>query len=365
MKVKDIVEVLEAVAPPQYQEGYDNAGLIIGNPEQEIQSVLLCLDSTEAVIDEAIRDGHKMILAHHPVVFKGLKRINGNTDVERTIIKAIQNNIAIYAAHTNLDNVLHKGVNEKFCQKLGLENLKILQAKKGFLVKLVVYVPETHAEKLRSKMFELGAGHIGMYSDCSFTMKGKGTFRPGESANPHIGRKGELETVDEIRLEAMAPTHLADDIIRELKHAHPYEEMAYEIIALENYNQTLGSGMVGELPEAMEGVMFLEHLKKSLNLSSFKYTEINQKIKRVAVCGGSGSFLLSSAIRSKADAYITSDVKYHEFFDALGHLMFCDIGHYESEISTLELFCEVIQEKYPNFAVAFCGTNTNPIHYYK
>lgn len=365
MKVKDIVQLIESIAPIAYQESYDNSGLQVGSPEQDIKSILLCLDSTEAVIDEAIVKGCNMVLAHHPLIFKGLKKITGKNDVERTIIKAIKHNIVIYAAHTNLDNVFQKGVNQKFAQKLGLKDLQILLAKDSQLVKLQIYTPSEHSNSVEQALFAAGAGNIGKYTECSFTTKGIGGFKPGNDSKPFFGELGKRETLEENKIEAIAPAFLAQNIINRVKLAHPYEEMAYEIVPLANIHQEIGSGMLGILEQEMDAESFLIHLKKSLNLDVIKYTPIQKKIRKVAVCGGSGSFLLHSAIRSGADAYISSDVKYHEFFDALGSLMFCDIGHYESEISTLELFYEVIQEKFPNFAVHFCETSTNPIHYHK
>jgi dinuclear metal center YbgI/SA1388 family protein len=365
MQVKDICKTIESVAPLHYQEDYDNAGLIIGSPEQEVTQILLCLDSTEAVIDEAIAKGCNLVIAHHPLIFKGLKKINGRNDIERTVIKAIENKIAIYAAHTNLDNVLRQGVNQKFAQKLGLKNVKILQEKPNQLVKIVFYTPASALENLKDVLFHAGAGHIGHYSECSFASEGQGTFKPEIGANPTLGEIGKREQENEYKVETVAPFFMANRVVYELKKAHPYEEMAFEIIPLTNKDQGIGAGVIGELENSMNPADFLNFLKKSLNLEVIKHTSFAKEIKKVALCGGSGSFLLGSAMSSNADVYITADVKYHEFFDAIGTLMFCDIGHYESEISTLELFYEEIQDKFPNFAVHFCETSTNPIHYHK
>lgn len=365
MKVKDITAIIEAIAPSAYQESYDNAGLLTGDPEQTIEAVLLCLDSTEAIVDEAIQKGCNLIIAHHPFIFKGLKRINGKTDVERTLIKAIRNGIAIYAAHTNLDNVFYKGVNHKFAQRLGLLSPQILQPKAGQLVKMVVYAPAAFEAGIRQTLFDAGAGKIGQYSECSFSMPGTGTFKPGADAKPFSGQSGIREEAQEVRIEVLMPAHLSNTVLNSVKAAHPYEEMAYEQIALENTHTEIGAGMIGTLPEPLDAGEFLNLLKNKLNLQMVKHTQYEGKISRVAVCGGSGSFLLPTAIKCGADAFVTADVKYHEFFDAVGHLMFCDVGHYESEISTLELFYEVIQEKFPTFAVRFCETSTNPIHYHK
>ncbi len=365
MKVKDLIQIIEKVAPPVYQESYDNAGLQTGNPDREVSSALLCLDSTEAVIDEAIAKGCDIVIAHHPLIFKGLKRISGKNDVERTLIKAIRHDIAIYAAHTNLDNVLNKGVNQKLAQLIGLSGLRILQPKQGQFVKIQLYTPASAAESIRTAVFEAGAGRIGNYSECSFVFGGKGSFKPEAGAKPFAGETGKREIVEELRMEVLAPVYMSETIIEAARAVHPYEEMAYEIVPLANTSQELGSGVIGELNKPMEAGKFLNMLKNQLNLQVIRHTKYENKISKVAVCGGSGSFLLQAAKRAGADAFVTADVKYHEFFDAIGSLMFCDIGHYESEISTLQLFCEVIQEKFPNFAVRFCETSTNPIHYHK
>ena len=363
MKVKDICNAIESIAPVSYQEDYDNAGLIIGNPQQEVTQILLCLDSTEAVVDEAIAKGCNLIVAHHPLIFKGLKKINGKNDVERTVIKAIENKIAIYAAHTNLDNVLHMGVNQRFAQKLGLKNIQILEEKSDVLVKIVFYTPLDSLEKLKTILFDAGAGHIGQYSECSFANEGTGTFKPEQGSNPQVGKVGVRQEHNEIKVEAIAPSFIANQVVSALKQGHPYEEMAYEIIPISNFNQGIGAGVIGELENSLKPSDFLNLLKNSLKLEVIKYTVSEKEIKKVALCGGSGSFLRNSAMRSKADAYVTSDVKYHEFFDAQGKMLLCDIGHYESEKYTIDLFSNILSAKFPKFATIFAGTITNPIDY--
>jgi dinuclear metal center YbgI/SA1388 family protein len=365
MKINDITRAIEKIAPLKYQEEYDNSGLIIGHPEDEVTGVLLSLDTTEEVIDEAISRNLNLIVAHHPIVFKGLKKLNGSNYVERAVMKAVKHNIAIYAAHTNLDNVLANGVNRKFAQKIGLQDLRILQPKSGLYSKLVIYTPVNDAERIRDAVFEAGAGHIGSYSECSFSTDGAGTFKPGDEANPAIGVRGEREAVQETKLEVIMPSHLAAGIILSVKKVHPYEEMAYDLISLDNETSGIGSGVIGWLPEPLAVPDFLALLKKNMELPLVRHTAFEGMIHQVAVCGGVGSFLTKAAMREKADAFVTSDVKYHEFFDAEKRLMLCDIGHYESEISTLEIFYEVITEKFPTFAVAFCRTSTNPIQYYQ
>lgn len=365
MKIKEIAQLIEQIAPPVYQESYDNCGLITGDSETEVSSILLALDTTEEVIEEAIAKGCNLIVAHHPIIFKGLKKLNGKNYVERAIIKAIKNDIAIYAAHTNLDNVLQNGVNQKFAKKLGISNLSILMPKDDLLAKFFVYVPDSHVDILKNAMFEAGAGKIAEYSECSFVVDGIGTYKPSENANPYVGKSNKRAEVSEKKIEVLLPMHMVNSVIRAAKLVHPYEEMAYEVVALKNAHQEVGSGVVGEFEEAMSYRDFLKHLKDKFNLEVVKHSKWEKSIKTVAVCGGVGSFLIHQAAAAKVDAYITSDVKYHEFFDVENRYMLCDIGHFESEISTLDIFYEIITEKFPNFAVIFCSITTNPIQYYK
>lgn len=364
MRIKEITQFLEEIAPLNLQESYDNAGLIVGNKNTECTGALVCLDAIEAVVDEAIARNVNLIIAHHPIVFSGLKRFNGKNYIERTVMKAIKNDIAIYAIHTNLDNVYHKGVNERICQKIGLENLEILAPKKGILQKLITFCPTTAAENVRQAIFDAGAGQIGAYDLCSFNIEGKGTFRAGENASPTIGEIGKMHTESEIRIEVIIPNYLSGKIIKALKKAHPYEEVAYYLQALENKHQEIGAGMIGELKHPKDEINFLYHLKDAMQLKSLKFTALrNRNIKRVAVCGGSGSFLLNAAIGAGADIFITADYKYHQFFDADGRIIIADIGHYESEQYTIQLLSELLIEKFSNFAVLSTEVNTNPVNY--
>lgn len=363
MKVKDITEYLESLAPRAYQESYDNSGLLTGEPSQEVTGVLVTLDCTEEVVQEAIERGINMIVAHHPIIFKGLKKLTGSNYVERTILKAIRNNIALYAIHTNLDNI-HTGVNRKIGKKIGLKNLRILLPKKDTLSKLVTFIPRENEEPVMKALYDAGAGQIGNYKNCSFGVAGTGTFMPNEVATPHIGKANQQESVKEIRAEVIFSTHLEAQIIGGLRKAHPYEEVAYYITRLENDNQEVGSGMIGELEQPMEPIEFLKGLKTSMSLNIIRHTQLlDKKVKKVAICGGSGSFLLHQAIRSGADFFVTADFKYHEFFDADGKITIADIGHYESEFFTKELIMELLKEKFPTFAVNFSSTDTNPIRY--
>lgn len=363
MKVKDITSYLESLAPRAYQESYDNSGLLTGELSQEITGVLVTLDCTEDVVQEAIDRGMNMIVAHHPIIFKGLKKLTGSNYVERTVIKAIRNHIALYAIHTNLDNI-QTGVNRKIGEKIGLKNLRILVPKKDTLSKLVTFIPDQHVEIVLNALHEAGAGQIGHYKNCSFRVEGTGTFMPDENANPHIGRKNKQESVKETRIEVIFPTHLEPTITGALKKAHPYEEVAYYLTALTNENQEVGSGMIGELENPQEPIEFLKRLKSNMNLTTLRYTRLpDKKVKKVAICGGSGSFLLPQAIKAGADFFVTADFKYHEFFDADGKIAITDIGHYESEVFTKELILELLKEKFPTFALNFSTTDTNPIRY--
>lgn len=364
MKLNVLTSYLESLAPLAWQEDYDNSGLIVGNPSQDIHSALVSLDCTEEVLDEAIRLGCNLIISHHPIVFKGLKRFNESNYVERVVMKAIKNDIAIYAIHTNLDN-LSQGVNGKIAEKLGLENTKILSPKSGLIKQLVVYVPENHADKLRKALFESGAGEVGNYRECSFNNSGIGTFKPTAGSNPYSGKIDEQHQGEEVRIEVIYPKQLEGRILKAMVENHPYEEVAHSIFQMDNKHQGVGAGIIGELKSPVNELEFLAFVKEKLRTQVIRHTPLlNKPIKRVAVCGGAGSFLLKNAIHSAADVFITGDFKYHEFFDAENKILINDIGHFESEQFTQELLLEIIQKKFPNFAVRLTEVNTNPINYY-
>ena len=363
MKLKEITNYLEEYAPLAYQESYDNAGLITGDYDMSISGVLICLDTTEEVLEEAIKSKCNLIVAHHPIIFSGLKKIIGRTHVERVIIKAIKNNIAIYAAHTNLDNI-NKGVNSKIGERLGLKNCKILSPKNGILRKLLTFCPVDNAAEVRQSLFSAGAGKIGNYDECSFNVEGTGTFRGSEQANPYVGEKGVQHQEKEIKIEVIYPANIENNLIKALKAAHPYEEVAYDIIPLENKFNDVGSGMIGELEKEEDELPFLQKLKLQMNTNSIRYTNLlGKKVKKIAVCGGSGSFLIGEAIAAGADVFITGDMKYHQFFDAENKLLIADIGHHESEQFTKELFYDILSKKFPTFALHLSKINTNPINY--
>lgn len=364
MKLSQLTAYLETLAPPAYQEDYDNSGLIVGHPDLEVHQALISLDCTEAVVDEAIAHSCQVIISHHPIVFRGLKRFNGKTYVERVVEKAIRKNIAIYAIHTNLDNVTG-GVNAKICETLGLKNCRILAPKGGILKKLVTYVPHSHAEAVRNALFEAGAGHIGNYSECSFNAEGQGTFKGGDNTDPYVGERYKRHTEGEVRIETIYPAVIESKLLVAMIMAHPYEEVAYDLYPLTNASQQVGAGMIGELETPMQEEEFLYHLKQKMRAHVVRHTVFTGKsVKRVAVCGGSGSFLLKQAIAAGADMFVTADFKYHEFFDAEGKLVVADIGHFESEHFTQQLLHDIIRKKFSNFAVRLTEVNTNPIRYF-
>ena len=364
MKIAEIAACLESIAAPSLQEAYDNAGLITGSPEWECTGIITSLDATEEVVKEAIEKKCNLIVAHHPIIFGGLKKINGKNYVEKTIIAAIKNDIAIYAIHTNLDNVLN-GVNGKMADKLGLINRSVLQPKSNTLKKLFTFVPVEHAEKVRNAIFAAGGGQISDYSECSFNTEGQGTFKPGEGTNPFSGNIGERKLESEAKIEVIFPTWKEGAILAAMTAAHPYEEVAYDVVSLENRQNSIGSGLVGILPVPLAEETFLALLKERFGLSIVRHTPLTGKmVKKVALCGGAGSFGIGAAIASDAEFYVSSDIKYHEFFDANGRIVVADIGHYESEQFTIDLLLELLSEKFPNFAIQKTGVKTNPVQYF-
>ncbi|NDV47243.1 Nif3-like dinuclear metal center hexameric protein [Paludibacter sp. 221] len=363
MTVSSICKIIEDVAPLALQESYDNAGLLVGSAQMEVSGILLCIDVTEKVVDEAVEKGCNLVVSHHPLIFSGLKKLIGQNETQRCVIKAIKHDIAIYAAHTNIDNI-QSGVNGKIAEKIGLINTTILQPKQNTLLKLVTFVPEAHAEKVRSALFASGAGHIGNYDSCSYNAKGYGTFRANEEAHPFVGNIGDSHSECEIRIEVILPDYMKNNVTSALIKAHPYEEPAYDLIPLVNEWNRVGAGVVGELQEDENEDDFLLRLKSIFNLSVVRHTNfLGKKIKRVAVCGGSGSSFLADAIRAKADIFISGDFKYHEFFNAENKILIADIGHYESEQFTKEIFYEIITKKLPTFAIQISDIKTNPINY--
>ncbi len=364
MKLKAITQFLEHQYPLSLQESYDNSGLLIGVLEMEITGVLICLDSIEKIVDEAIEKNCNLIIAHHPIIFKGLKKITESNYIERIVSKCIKNDIALYAIHTNLDNHFD-GVNKEIANRIGLKNLRILQPIQGNLSKLTVFVPKDALEKLDEAIFKAGGGQIGNYSECHFRTEGTGTFKGNENSNPQIGNKNVREAFEEFRVEYLVSNYNLRNVLNAMYASHPYEEVAYEIYPIQNSNQFEGAGMIGEIETEVDEITFLTQLKTTFNCGIIRHSQLlGRKIKKVAVCGGSGSFLLSKAIQQKADIFITGDFKYHEFFDAEKQIIIADIGHFESEQFTTNLLAERMKENFTNFAIHLTEHNTNPINYF-
>ena len=353
IKLSTIIQTIEEFAPKKYQESYDNSGLQYGDPNQEIKQVLIALDVTEELIEEAIETESNLIVSHHPLFFREIKNISPETALGRIITKAIQHEIAIYSCHTNLDTI-QNGVNQKICEKLSIRHPEVLEPKQDVLKKLVTFAPKDHADKVRNAIFEAGAGSIGNYDMCSFNTPGKGTFRGLEDTNPFVGQKGKLHVEDEIRIETIFPASFKTQIITALLSNHPYEEVAYDVYPLDNASAGLGIGMVGELDQPINLTDFFDKIKEIFKIPCIRYApNLSPRIKRVAVCGGSGSFLLRQAIQKKADIFLTSDIKYHQFFETENNIIFADIGHFESEQFTKEIIYNLLMEKFPKFAVRF------------
>lgn len=363
MQLRQITQFIESIAPLEFQESYDNSGLLIGHPDDEISGVLITLDITEDIIDEAISKNANLIIAHHPLIFSGIKKLNNKNDIERCIRKAIKNDLAIYAAHTNLDSVFG-GVNSKISEKLELQDCRILAPTPNFLRKLVTFVPCNEAMRVREAIFSAGAGNIGNYDSCSFNTQGTGSFKGNDQANPYVGKKNQLHYEDEIRIETIFPKHIQSRVIQSLLNAHPYEEVAYDIYPLENEYQQFGIGMIGNLKTPISELDFLRNLKDTFHCKVIKHTKLLGKpVQRIAICGGSGSEFLNKAIAQNADVFISGDFKYHQFFDARQKIIIADIGHYESEQFTKEVFYELLTKKFPKFAIHLSDIITNPINY--
>ena len=363
MKIKEIIAVLEEMAPLAYAEDFDNVGLLVGDSEIESTGILVCHDALDIVIEEAIFKKCNLIVCFHPILFSGLKKITGKNYVERAVIKAIKNNIAIYAVHTALDNH-KKGVNKIFCDALGLTNTKILIPKQNFIQKLVTYTIPENAEQLRNAMFDAGAGKIGNYEDCSFNSQGIGTYLGNEDSNPEIGERFEFVEAKEIKIEVVFEKYVQSKILKALFSNHVYEEIAYEIYDLQNSHQNIGLGMIGELEKPMEENEFLQFVKEKMECGSIRHSEfIGKKILKVAVLGGSGSYAIKNAIQANADVFLTADLKYHQFYEAENQLLLADIGHFESERFTKNYIVDFLKKKIPNFAIIFSEENTNPVKY--
>ena len=364
MIVQDVISHLEELAPLAYAEYFYNVGLLVGNKNNDLTGVLVTLDTLEEVVDEAIQNKCNLIVSFHPIIFSGLKKITGKTYVERVVLKAIQHGISIYAIHTALDNSQY-GVNNMICEKLNLVKRRILVPKNNTIKKLTTYVPKGEAELLRNALFAVGAGHIGNYHNCSFNVEGIGTFKGNEKSSPTKGRKGKTHLEDEVQVSMTFEKNLEQEVLDTLFKTHSYEEIAYELITLENSNQTIGMGMLGALEKEIDELTFLSILKSTFNCHNIKHSKLlNKPIKKVAVLGGSGSFAIADAIASSADVFVTSDLKYHDFFKSENKIILADIGHFESEQFTKNLIVSYLTKKISNFAIILSKINTNPIKYF-
>ncbi len=364
MKVKEVVQLLEEFAPQSYAEDFDNTGLLVGNANTIVTGVLVTLVTLESVIDEALENNCNLIVSFHPIVFSGLKKLTGKTYVERVVQKAIKHDIAIFAIHTALDNAWN-GVNAVICEKLKLKNRKILIPQKETIKKLNTFVPSAEANNVREALFAAGAGEIGNYTNCSFNVIGKGSFNGNEASNPTVGVQGETHFEEEVQIGVTYQKHLEASVLKALFNAHPYEEIAYEITTLENTNQHIGMGMIGELAAPVSEKEFLQNLKETMKTGCVRHSELlNTSVKKVAVLGGSGSFAIEAAKRAGADVFVSADFKYHDFFKAEKSILLADIGHYESEQFTKDLLVAVLNKKITNFAVVLSQINTNPISYF-
>ena len=363
MKLKDITTYLDSEIPLSFQEDYDNSGLQVGDPEIEIRSALIALDVTQKVLEEAVKTGCNLILSHHPLIFSGIKRLTGKTHTEKILLEAIKKGVAIYSAHTNLD-IFSSGVSRKMATKLNLQDVRVLAPLKDKVLKIVTYIPESHLDIVRNAIFSAGAGVIGKYDNCGFSIKGTGSFRGGVDTNPFIGEKGKLHFENEVRFETVLLSHLKDKVIKALLGSHPYEEVAYDLYQLGNDNVGFGLGCVGELPKALSAKEFIPMVSEIFESRAMRYSKPSgKKLRKIALCGGAGASLINTAISSGADAYITADIKYHNYFDAENMILLIDAGHYESEKFSTEILSDLIIKKFPKFAVRFSKTDTNPINY--
>lgn len=365
MKIREIIRTLEELAPLPLQESYDNSGVQIGEVNQEAKAALLCIDVTESVVDEAIALGCNLIISHHPLAFRPFKTLTGKNYIERSFIKACKHDIVIYSAHTSLDNALG-GINCYLAELLGLSQIRILSPKQNFLLKLAVFVPVSHLENVRSTLFSAGAGHIGAYDMCSYSNIGEGTFRAGSETDPYCGEKGILHAEKEYKLEVILPVFKQKEVLQALLAVHPYEEPAYDLYMLQNEWMQAGSGIVGTLKEPVDEEDFLYHLKDTLRLDVIQHSKcIGKKVQYIAICSGSGAFLIPQAIKYGADVFITGEAKYNDFYDVEDKLLLATIGHYESEICTKDIFYKLLSKKYPNFALNKSGYDQNPVEYLK
>ncbi|MCF8331721.1 MAG: Nif3-like dinuclear metal center hexameric protein [Bacteroidales bacterium] len=363
MKAKEVTKVLESIAPLAYQESYDNSGWITGDPDVEVKGILVAVDMTMDVLDDAIQQGDNLIITHHPLIFQPLRKIVKGDIVQEILLKAVKHDIMIYSAHTSLDNAW-TGVNRELFKRIGLHDFSLLKPKVDILKKLVVFVPEDYADSLREAVFKAGAGQIGDYDSCSYNLKGQGTFRAGEGTNPFVGKKNKIHFEPEQRVETVFPVHLQWKVLNAMQKAHPYEEVAYDIYSLDNAHGQVGSGAIGMLEKPLSLKDFFKLIKERLDIQFLRYSGSVEEVNKVAISGGAGSFLIPEAIKKRADVFLTADLKYHDFFMSADEFVLIDAGHYETEQFTKHLIRDILIENFSNFAVRISQVNTNPVKYY-
>lgn len=352
MTIKEVTQFLESRFPLYLQEDFDNCGVQCGNVNNEISGAMVCFEMTEKIIDEAISKNCNLVISHHPLILKrGITKIVPSDRVGAMICKALANNMVLYSMHTNIDSG-EGGGNDVFAEKLGLSDVKVMAPVKGLYRKLVVNVPAEHSEKLKEALFKIGCGQQGNYQKCSYSTLGKGQFEPNGEAKPFIGTQNNLEKVEEERIEMIYPAYLQHAVIQAIYENHPYEEPAFDLFSLENTERKVGLGRIGELPEEMDCKEFFSYLKEKLNLEHLRYCgDEGKKIRRVAVCGGGGAGFIDTAIALNADAYVSGDFKYHDFFKSHSGTVLVDIGHYEGECFIKNIIFNLLKEKFTTFAV--------------
>jgi len=367
MTCGEIFKYIRSWAPEEIAWNKDNVGLQVGSAKRKVKNILLALDLNMKVIIEAVKKDCNIIITHHPLLFNPLRKIDTDQDNTSLLVeKLIKHDITLFSAHTNLD-FTKDGVSFELAKTLKLTNLRFLSNIKSAQYKLIVFVPEGHIEKVASAIFENGGGIIGEYSNCSFRTKGQGSFKGSKKTSPSIGKKLNYEKTDEIKLEVLIDSWKLNEILSAIRSVHPYEEIAYDVYPLNNENVNYGIGAIGELHTAMNQREFFNHVSKSLKINNFRYTTgKTNKIKTVAVCGGSGSEVIPAAIKKGADALITADIKYHTFFDNERKILLIDAGHYETEIFSLnevnKRLADLIKKK-KNKVFKYNGS-TNPVIFY-
>ena len=368
MNVGELIKQIEDWAPPGAAWEKDNVGLQVGSRGDKLKNILLCLELDEEVLKQAIKKKCNLIFTHHPLIFNPIKNLDFEKSKQARLIQhLIKQNISLYSAHTNLD-FTRDGVSFELAKSLKLKNVTFLEHEEANQFKVVIFLPAVNVDELSEALFSVGGGVIGNYENCSFRIAGEGTFKGNEDSNPVIGKKGNTEKVEEVRLELIVDSWNLGRIVNAIKKHHPYEEPAYDIYPLKNKNTNFGAGAIGELDKELSEKEFLNFVSKSLKIGKLKYCiGSGKKIKKVAVCGGSGSELLSRAINSGADAFITADIKYHAYHDAEGKILLIDAGHYETEIGSLNIVKKRIEKilsgKDYIKVFKFSGS-TNPVKFY-